>query len=205
MLATDAKQLWVAMSTAHTYFAEHQIESRLHAIVNEMAATRPQDVLGWLVQRLRHEASGVSSAGTVPLMDARKGAAAFGDDLAKTWDFNLGLQQPGKAPPPAPATAKPSQKEPAAADKGATAAEVAEQGQIVRQLKADKAPKAEIDAAVAYLKALKAAVQAKGAAPAAPPQAKAAAQKASSDGELELDICGLGSGVLLTVCEKGRS
>ena len=92
------------------YFAEHDIERKLNDVLNEMAALRPADGNRFLARRMRSLASGANGAAvTAPLMSASAGAAAFGDELSKSWSYTEGLQRPGTgaaAPPSKPAKGK---------------------------------------------------------------------------------------------------
>ena len=89
------------------YFAEHGIQEKLNAMLNEMVQVRPHMPYSWLATRMRRDGCGHSpSAGTVPLLPPAA-KSELGKDLEKSWGFVLGLQaRPGSAAaaPKAPAS-----------------------------------------------------------------------------------------------------
>ena len=41
------------MANIESYFAEHQIQEKLHGILNELVRARPSAPYSWLAQRMR--------------------------------------------------------------------------------------------------------------------------------------------------------
>lgn len=94
-------------SQLELYFEEHQIESRLNLMLNDMVLSRPSQPYSWLARRMRRdEARAPASRTTMPQLDAASAAAYLGADVEKAWGYALSMQTPASGAPAPAAAAK---------------------------------------------------------------------------------------------------
>ena len=80
-------------------------------MLNELVASRPSQPYSWLARRMRRDKSEADTpaVGTLPLLDAKVGAKAFGGAVEKAWGYTL-AQSGGGAVAAAPAAPASSSK-----------------------------------------------------------------------------------------------